>query len=133
LVGNQHAKGHAANKTTFAKGGTPWNKGMKGIHLSPSSEFSKGTSPDRSLPLGSITIRNDKGKRRRWIKVAEPDVWREYAKVAWETTNEQTIVPGMLIHHCDGDTLNDAPDNLQCVSRAEHIGIHQARGDLRKV
>lgn len=32
-------------KGDFKKGHTPWNKGMKGIHLSPKSEFKKGEHP----------------------------------------------------------------------------------------
>ena len=30
------------NKGTFKKGNNPWNKGLKGIHLSPASEFKEG-------------------------------------------------------------------------------------------
>ena len=31
----------------FTKGQSPWNKGLKGIHLSPSSEFKKGQKPSK--------------------------------------------------------------------------------------
>ena len=33
------------NKTLFQKDQEPWNKNLKGIHLSPESEFKKGFSP----------------------------------------------------------------------------------------
>ena len=31
----------------FPKGSTPWNKGKKGIHLSPDTEFKKGRKDER--------------------------------------------------------------------------------------
>jgi hypothetical protein len=36
--------------TQFKKGMTSWNKGMKGIHLSPSTEFKAGQVPHNKLP-----------------------------------------------------------------------------------
>ena len=33
------------------KGQIPWNKGLKGIHLSPASEFKKGKKPTKVSPL----------------------------------------------------------------------------------
>jgi hypothetical protein len=36
--------------TQFKKGMTSWNKGMKGIHLSPSTEFKTGQVPHNKLP-----------------------------------------------------------------------------------
>lgn len=36
--------------TQFKKGMTSWNKGMKGIHLSPGTEFKTGQVPHNKLP-----------------------------------------------------------------------------------
>ncbi len=36
--------------TQFKKGMTSWNKGMKGIHLSPGTEFKPGQTPHNKLP-----------------------------------------------------------------------------------
>jgi len=42
----QFKKGQRTSvKTEFKKGQTPWNKELKGIHLSPDSEFKKGMKP----------------------------------------------------------------------------------------
>ncbi len=44
---------------TFKKKHIPWNKGLKGIHLSPKSEFKKGQRP-------SPTTEFKKGSMIRW-------------------------------------------------------------------
>ena len=131
LLGNQHAKGNSPNKTSFKKGIVPWNKGVKGIHLSPATEFKKGQKGIKHLPLGSKTVRKEKGKReRRWIKVAEPNVWIEYAKFVWIENNGE-IPNNLLVHHIDKNALNDDKTNLSLVTRAAHINIHRA--ELQRV
>lgn len=34
------------------------------------------------------------------------------------------IDPGMVIHHKDGDTLNNDPKNLECISASQHMSNH---------
>lgn len=34
------------------------------------------------------------------------------------------IGPGMVIHHKDGDTLNNDPKNLECISASKHMSDH---------
>jgi len=85
LIGNQFAKGHKPNSTSFRKGNRPWNKGRKGIHLSPATEFKKGHLSFDINPVGITTIRVDKnGTPRRWIKMAQPNFWIPYAVWLWE-------------------------------------------------
>lgn len=126
LMGNQHAKDSKPNKTAFKKGNTPWNKGLKGIHLSPKTEFKKGHKNTNWLPIGATRIRLCKGnprKQRQYIKIEEPNKWIEYAKIVWIKYNGK-IPKGFLIHHLDCNTLNDNINNLALLTRKAHFEIH---------
>jgi len=123
LKGNQFAKGSKPNKTCFKKGDVPWNKGLKGIHLSPKTEFKKGLRSSNWQPVGTITIRTSKRETRRFIKVAEPDKWEEYAKFLWKQKYGK-VLKGYAIHHIDGDKLNDDIKNLIALSISEHMKLH---------
>ena len=110
----------------FVKGQGPWNKGLKGIHLSPETEFKKGHESNRKLPIGAVTIRHRKREKspRAWVKVAEPNVWRERAKISYEASHGP-IPRGFVVHHIDRDPLNDSPENLEAMSRADHMKEHR--------
>ena len=99
---------------------------MKGIHLSPASEFKKGRISLNKVPLGTVRIRLTKrdGKKRAWIKVSEPSVWRLRCHIVWEKAHGK-IPDGLVIHHMDRDTLNDSLNNLAAVSRAAHLKEHK--------
>ena len=124
LIGNKFAVGSKPNKTTFKKGLIPWNKNKKGLHLSVKSQFKKGMIALNKLPIGSKTIRQHKqDKKRYWIKIDEPNKWIELSKFAWCSANG--IIPkGFVVHHIDGDSLNDSLDNLTVLSRRAHLLIH---------
>jgi hypothetical protein len=125
LIGNQFAKGNKPNKTAFKDGSVPWNKNVKGIHLSPKSEFKKGQKGINWTPVGTQKIRTDNNAtKRRWIKIAEPSKWIEYAKYVWINNNGE-IPNGFLIHHIDKDSLNDDISNLAMLTRSAHINIHR--------
>jgi len=114
--------------TPFKKGYTPWNKNKKGIRLSPKTEFKKGQKGINWKPVGTTTKRKDKScKERRWIKIKEPNKWQEYARYIW-TKHKGEIKNGLVIHHIDGNPINDNIKNLQCLTRAEHIKIHREAG-----
>lgn len=130
LIGNQFAKGNPPNQTSFKKGLVPWNKGLRGVHFSPETEFKKGQESLKKMPLGTITVRVDKGgAARSWIKIAHPREWIEYAKFVW-MQHRGNIPDGLLIHHIDKNSMNDELVNLQLATRAEHINLH--RGDLKR-
>lgn len=111
----------------FAKGLEPWNKGLKGIHLSPDSEWKKGQAARNHLPVGSITIRHRQreSQPRAFVKIAEPNTWQLRAIYVWEQHHGKKVPFGMVIHHKDRNALNDAIDNLQAMTRAEHIEEHR--------
>lgn len=96
---------------------------VAGERPSPGTEFKPGQPAPNKLPVGSVTVRTFRGVRRAWVKVAEPNVWRERAKVVWESRHGP-IPRGMVIHHRDRDTLNDAPSNLACLTRRQHAEEH---------
>lgn len=108
----------------FKPGNEPWNKGLKGIHLSPESQFKPGRDSDRKLPFGSVTIRTDKGGNpRAWVKTV--DGWIPRAQAVFLAARG-SIPNGCVLHHRDGDTLNDRLGNLQPMTPAEHARVHHA-------
>ena len=128
LIENKHATGQVPNKTTFKKGSTPWNKGKKGIHLSPKSEFKLGNNVKTSFPIGTITIRKSKNNgSRQHIKINLPSKWEEYAKYVWKQYYGK-VLNGDIIHHLDGDTLNDSIENLIAIPRKDHPIFHNRWG-----
>lgn len=117
----------------FKAGLTPWNKGVKGLHLSPQSEYKPGRVSENWVPVGTVTLRQHHNEKnvRAWIKVAEPNVWKMRAVAVWEAEHARPVPRGSVVHHRDRNALNDDPSNLQCMTRAEHIAEH--RHELRLV
>lgn len=108
----------------FPKGNIPWNKNLKGIHLSPDSEFKKGKVPCNIKSLGSVTYRIDKsGNKRAWVKTGLHK-WTPRAIFIWEIINGE-IPSGGIIHHKNHNSLDDKEENLVLLSREEHIKQHQ--------
>ena len=116
-------EGHRHKSTSrFKSGHQPWNKDLKGIHLSPETEFQPGRENDKSLPFGAVTIRNDKaGSARAWVKT--PDGWLPRSQAVY-IAKHGAIPEGHVVHHIDGDSLNDRPSNLMAVTPADHARIH---------
>lgn len=125
----KHAKGnkYRLGKTpanAFQKGMTPWNKGVKGIRLSPSTEFKKGMKSPKEVPILTIKHRKCKNKETRaFIKVSET-AWKPLAVYVWEQENGP-LPAGLLIHHRDRNALNDEISNLEPMTRAQHIEEHR--------
>jgi HNH endonuclease len=44
----------------------------------------------------------------------------------WEDYYECKVPPKHDIHHIDGDTLNNAIDNLECIPKSRHMAMHLA-------
>lgn len=113
----------------FDVGSVAWNKGKKGTHFSPATEFKKGCAAPNKLPVGTVTFRHRKREKsaRAWIKVAEPNIWRVRAVVVWEAAHGP-LPKGFVIHHKDEDPLNDDLANLVALSRAAHLACHRKAG-----
>lgn len=130
-------------RTEFRKGHVPWIAGKKGIRLSPATEFKKGCmrgeAARRYRHIGFVTIRNDKGRRYRWIKIKDDgrprDRWIPYARWLW-LKECGPIPPGWFVVHADGNTLHDAVANYRLVTCGGHIKLQRQRDpsfELRRV
>jgi len=58
---------------------------------------------------------------RLYVRVAGKVVW--YHVLAAEK-HIRALAPGEVVHHVDGNPLNNEVSNLQILTRAEHIRIH---------
>ena len=103
------------NSGCFKKGHQAWNKGLRGLHLSPETEFDGSQFGDShpSWKGGVQKIKNDcvylwAGSNKR---VRRP-------RVVFEK-HFGKIPKGFVIWHKDGDKDNDSPENLEAISRAE--------------
>lgn len=121
------ASGYTHSPATQFKPGyrnSPQTEIRPAQRLSPATEFKPGQAAHNKLPIGAETIRTFRGVSRAWVKVAEPNKWRERAKVVWERAHGRTIPRGYVIHHIDRDSLNDSPSNLVAMTRKQHALEH---------
>lgn len=87
----------------------------------------QGYGQNARFPVGTIRVRirhKRGGERRAFIKVAEPNEWVLLSRWVWEQANGP-IPLGKGIHHKDEDKLNDSLENLELVSKAEHLDRHR--------
>lgn len=133
MIGNRHAAGLSPNHVGFKPGQMAWNRGMRGRHFSPATEFSPGSVPTNKMVVGTVRIRTSKrsGEQRAWVKIAEPNAWRLRAVVIWEARNG-AIPAGRLVHHKDRDTLHDDILNLELQTRADHLNEHRPEFEERR-
>lgn len=118
--------GHRHKSTSrFTPGSKPWNKGVSGLHLSPDSEFKKGRTSEKQEEIGVERARTRRGETRYFVKVAQPSVWMPRARLVWEEYNGPLPL-GNVVHHIDRNPENDAIQNLQAMTRAEHAREHYA-------
>ena len=52
-------------------------------------------------------------------------------RVVMETILGRPLKPGEVVHHKDGNKRNNEPENLEAMSRADHIREHLRRGGGR--
>jgi transcriptional regulator with XRE-family HTH domain len=129
LKRNGFKPGHATGPR-FAKGHVPWTAGLKGIHLSPATEFKPGhlggAAAQKLHPIGTVTIRRDhgRGRKRRWIKVRPHgpgvEAYIPLARYLYERQHGP-IPPGFFVVHADGDQLNDDLKNLMLMTRQQQL------------
>lgn len=129
MMGNQFAKGIGPSRTSFKKGHIPWNKGIKGIHTSPATEFKKGEKPATWYPVGTIRKRKDKNEKgaRYWIKVAEPNKWMFLSHFRWQK-EYGPLIKGDIVHHLNGLSFDDRIKNLIALPRKDKNRFYNKSG-----
>lgn len=105
----------------FEKGHVPANKGKK---LPPeiytkcaATMFKKGNAPRQTRPVGAEQLRSD---GYVWIKIAEPNKWRQKHVVIWEQAHGPRPA-GHVVIFADQDHQNFEVDNLILATQAENL------------
>lgn len=129
LIGNQFAKGSKSKRTSFKKGHIPWNKGIKGTHFSPETEFKKGGYPPTYCKVG--TIRKRKHWREKtihyWIKIADPKKWIFLSHYRW-IQEYGPLIKGDIVHHINGLAFDDRINNLIALPRKDKNKFYNRSG-----
>lgn len=97
------------------------------------TRFQKGQRPYNRLPVGAELVKHD---GYLWVKVAEPNKWRQKHLLLWEQTHGAPPGKGMKVCFRDGNRKNVVPDNLECITQAEltrRNSIHRYPPELREV
>ena len=117
----------------FKKGNIPFNKGKKGLNPANSGSFKKGHEHITKKPLGYRRI--DKKNGYVWVKIAEPNGWRQLHVINWEA--EHGPVPkGYVVRILSGDKTDCQLENLCLISCHENLklnrnGFQQAPKELQ--
>lgn len=117
-------------KHRFKKGHQPKNKGLSisefmsedAIKRSAATRFKKGHIPANAKKEGdgAISIRKDKsGHKYKYIRISLGK-WELLSRVVWAKHHGQIPLDHVIIFK-DGDTLNCAIDNLECISKRENM------------
>lgn len=106
----------------FKKGQEAWNKGIKGQHMSPETEFKEGELVGDIHPSWKGGTQKPKNDCAYLWSGANKRIRRP--KAVWEARYGKLPV-GYIIYHIDGDKDNDEITNLIPITRADLIRINQ--------
>lgn len=77
-----------------------------------------------SAPLGHKSMHRC-GSLLYWrVKIAEPNLWEYEHRIVAAKRLGRPLTPKDIVHHIDGNGLNNSPENLQVLSHAEHMAVH---------
>lgn len=111
----------------FKKGNKPWNTGIKTKELlsdiakkgMAKTQFKKGNAPHNTKHDGAISIRHDKARPYKHIRLAKGK-WKLLHRHVWEQKHGK-IPPKHIITFIDGDTMNCDISNLKMISMKENV------------
>lgn len=82
------------------------------------------------------TIYRLMGSRRYYLSQSSSNAGRKRAKglhvAVWESHHGVPVPPGWHVHHADGDTLNNDPENLVALPPGEHLAIARPIKDMER-
>lgn len=86
---------------------------MRGRPSSSKAKYKKGHRPHNAVPVGTECKRDTS---YWWVKVAEPNKWRQKHILLWEAANGP-MPDGYCLRFLDGNKDHVSLDNLQLVSK----------------
>lgn len=115
-------KGHR-----FAKGFTPWNKGLSGwvAKGTEATRFKPGNRPPQEQPIGSLRITKDGLVQRKVSNNpgSNSQRWRSVHELVWVAANGP-VPPGHIVVFRPGMKTNKPElitlDKVECISRSEN-------------
>ncbi len=116
--GNPNWKGGTSK--IILKGRRAWNKGTKGLTSANKTSFKKGMIPKNYN--GGLSFYGG-----RWIIVCRGDKKFPYARAVMCAHLKRQLTPQEIVHHINEDTTDDRIENLQIVTRGQHVNIHRTK------
>ena len=96
-----------------------------------SGEYVQAGSLAEGMSLFACTVDTQHGHLRVGLRDGKKGKEFLHRLVAADVMNQD--LDGLVVHHRDGDRLNNAPENLQVMTQAEHAALHgrdmAARGE----
>lgn len=129
-VWNKGLKGiHCSPKSEFKKGNIPWNRDLKGIHLSPKTQFKKGMKPwntGLNYHRKNILLTNGYINPRgyRVLCIANEEILEH--RFIMEKHLGRSLKNQEHIHHKNKIRDDNRIKNLQVLTRSEHMKLHYA-------
>lgn len=106
--------------TRFKSGHRSWNKGLKGICIGgKETQFKKGNKPHNTKADGQISIRNDEGRKYKYIRLSL-GVWKPLHVYNWEKANG-SVPDNMIVVFKNKDTMSCDLSNLEIIDRKENM------------
>jgi HNH endonuclease len=106
----------------FVKGQPSWIAGKKGINPGPGkTRFKPGVKPHNHVPVGTECVKSD---GCIWVKLAEPNVWKQKHWLVWKDVHGEFPPVGTLFNFKDGNKQNPAIENLEIFTRQEWMKRH---------